>query len=307
MCQSNLYIFSIKRCTDFLRSCINSDYLEFKSWIGGVLQLRNLWFVSLCIIWWSMCVFPSAASAQGPYISAQSSAVIDVVTGEFIFEKNASRPMLIASLTKIMTAIVALEYGDLADQVTVSANAFGEEGSSIYLQEGQKISLEDLLYGLMLRSGNDAAVSIAEHVGGSVEGFAIMMNDTARLIGMRHSHFVNPSGLDAPGHYSTAHDMAMLTAYSLTNPHFREIVQTGTKRISYPEQNTAYLWRNKNKMLRLYPGSDGVKTGYTKKAGRCLVSSATRNGKQIAVVTLKASSDWSDHRLLLNYGFRQTE
>lgn len=269
--------------------------------------MRILWIVILstilCVGQWS----PSTAFAQTPYISAQSSAVIDVSTGKLIYEKNANRPMLIASLTKIMTAIVALEYGDLADRVTVSLNAYGEEGSSIYLKAGQEISLEDLLYGLMLRSGNDAAVSIAEHIGGSEEGFAVMMNDTARLIGMRHSHFVNPSGLDAPGHFSTAHDMAMLTAYALMNPHFREIVQTPLKRIAFPEQNVAYLWRNKNKMLRLYPGSDGVKTGYTKKAGRCLVSSATRNGRQIAVVTLKASSDWSDHRLLLNYGFQQTE
>jgi D-alanyl-D-alanine carboxypeptidase len=251
-----------------------------------------------------MVMSVTAQAASGPPgVSAQSAAVIDVQSGTFLMEKRADVRMRIASLTKVMTAIVAIEHANLHKQVRISKRATMQEGSSIYLQQGQVIDLKSLLYGLMLRSGNDSAVAIAEAVGGSVEGFAAMMNDTARYIGMRHSHFENPSGLDADAHYSTAHDMALLTAYALHNATFREIVRTPLLRIAYPEQNVSYLWRNKNKMLRFFDGADGVKTGFTKKAGRCLISSATRNGRQIAVVTLRASSDWVDHRRLLEYGF----
>ena len=245
--------------------------------------------------------FHASAAAQPPGVSAQAAAVIDVQTGTFVMEKGAHVRMRIASLTKVMTAIVAIEHADLHKQVHVSQRATSQEGSSIYLQQGQRITLNELLYGLMLRSGNDSAVAIAEAVGGSVEGFAAMMNDTARYIGMRDSHFANPSGLDADDHYSTAHDMALLTAYALHNRTFQEIVRTPSMRMTYPAHKVSYLWRNKNKMWRLYKGADGVKTGFTKKAGRCLISSATRNGRQVAVVTLRASSEWVDHRRLLNY------
>jgi D-alanyl-D-alanine carboxypeptidase len=246
-------------------------------------------------------------ASEAPGVSARAAAVIDVDTNQLLYEKNADQRMLIASLTKVMTAIVALEHDSIADVVTVDQDSYGKEGSSIYLQLGQKISLENLLYGLMLRSGNDAASAIAKHVGGSEAGFVAMMNDTARYIGMRNTHFANPHGLDAPEHYSTARDMALLTAYAMMNPTFREIVKTPYKRITYDDQHVSYLWRNKNKMLRLFEGADGVKTGFTKRAGRCLISSATRDGKQIVVVTLKASSDWVDHRHLLQYGFQQGE
>jgi len=212
--------------------------------------------------------------------------------------------MKIASLTKIMTAIVAIEHGRLDELVTVSNRAAGKEGSSLYLRAGEKMTLRNLLYGLMLRSGNDAAVAIAEHVGGSVEGFAYLMNKKAEELGLANSHFVNPHGLDQPGHYMSANDLARLSAYALRNPEFKRIVSTRVKRAPNPFEDWDYKWVNKNKMLSMYEGADGVKTGYTKQASRTLVSSATRNGQQLAAVTLNDGNDWEDHRRLLDYGFR---
>jgi D-alanyl-D-alanine carboxypeptidase len=246
---------------------------------------------------------PPSETPPPPSVSAEAAALIDVRSGRLIYSKNGDEPRLIASLTKIMTAIVAIEYGDLSDRVKVGKNAYGKEGSSLYLQLGEEMSLENMLYGLMLRSGNDAATAIAEHLGGSVEGFAYLMNRKAEELGLANTHFVNPHGLDEEGHYSTANDLAKLTAYALRNPTFQEIVRTKVKTAPNPNGKWDYRWRNKNKMLLFYEGADGVKTGYTKAAGRGLVSSATRGGQQLAVVTLNAPNDWSDHTALLNYGF----
>lgn len=237
-------------------------------------------------------------------LSAEAAAVIDVTSGRLLYSKEGDKRMLIASLTKVMTAIVAIEQGNLADMVLVGNNAAGKEGSSIFLTVNQKMSLLHLLYGLMLRSGNDAAIAIAEHVGGSVEGFAYLMNQKARELGMDRSQFMNPSGLDQEGHYSTANDMAILTAYALKNPVFQEIVKTKVKKVPNPDEGWDYVWANKNKMLSIYTGGDGVKTGYTKAAGRCLISSATRGGQQVAVITLNASNDWADHGRALDYSFK---
>lgn len=251
--------------------------------------------------------FPIVASAKPPAIStsAQAAALIDVASGRILYSYNGDTPLKIASLTKIMTAIVAIEDGDVTDNVRVGANAFGKEGSSLYLKLGEEMSLQNLLYGLMLRSGNDAATAIAEHVGGSVDGFAYLMNEKAKLIGMTHSTFRNPHGLDdAKDHLSSANDMAKLTAYALKNPVFQDVVQTKTKKVPNPNEAWDYTWNNKNRMLTLYEGADGVKTGYTKLAKRCLVSSATRNGQQLAVVTLNDGDDWLDHQRLLDYGFK---
>jgi D-alanyl-D-alanine carboxypeptidase len=248
----------------------------------------------------------SAGSLAAPallYVKAEAAALIDVQSGRIIYSKAGDKRMRIASLTKIMTAIVAIERGKLSDVVQVSKNAAGKEGSSIYLKQGEEMSLHNMLYGLMLRSGNDAATAIAEHVGGSLEGFVFMMNETARMIGMTGSEFKNPSGLDEEGHYATANDMAKLTAYALSNPAFQDIVKTKIKTAPNPNDPWDYKWTNKNKMLTFYPGADGVKTGYTKLALRCLVSSATRNGQQLAVVTLNDSDDWADHTRMLDYGF----
>jgi len=249
---------------------------------------------------------PATAKAEPPPISthARASSVIDVKSGRIVFQANGDARLPIASLTKVMTAIVAIEHGKLDDVVKVSANAYGKEGSSIYLHLGEEMTLHTMLYGLMLRSGNDAATAIAEHVGGSVEGFVYLMNEKARLLGLKNTSFRNPHGLDEEGHYSSANDLAVLSAYALQNETFQEIVKTKVKTAPNPNEKWDYRWTNKNKMLNFYEGADGVKTGYTTLARRTLISSATRNGQQFAVVTLNDGDDWNDHRRLLDYAFR---
>ncbi|MCP1185409.1 D-alanyl-D-alanine carboxypeptidase family protein [Paenibacillus sp. 1781tsa1] len=251
----------------------------------------------------SLGVTQAQATIQGPSTHAQSAALIDVTSGRILYSKDGDKELRIASLTKIMTAIVAIEHSKLDEKVKVSPTAFAKEGSSLYLKLGEEMTLENMLYGLMLRSGNDAASAIAEHVGGSEEGFVLLMNKKAEQIGLTHSHFMNPHGLDAEGHYSTANDLARLTAYALHNPVFKRIVATEDKSAPNPNESWEYSWHNKNKMLRMYEGADGVKTGYTKKAFRCLVSSATRNGQQLAAVTLNDGNDWNDHARMLDFGF----
>ncbi|WP_309118704.1 D-alanyl-D-alanine carboxypeptidase family protein [Paenibacillus sp.] len=249
---------------------------------------------------------PQIAKAEPPPISshAVASSVIDVASGRIVFQERGDEQLRIASLTKVMTAIVAIEHGTLTDTVKVGPAAYGKEGSSIYLHLGEEMTLHNMLYGLMLRSGNDAATAIAEHVGGSVEGFVYLMNEKARSLGMKHSSFKNPHGLDDEGHYSSANDMAVLTAYALKNKTFQEIVKTKVKSAPNPNEDWDYRWINKNKMLNMYEGADGVKTGYTTLARRTLISSATRGGQQFAVVTLNDGDDWNDHKRLLDYAFK---
>ncbi|WP_400163834.1 D-alanyl-D-alanine carboxypeptidase family protein [Brevibacillus sp. TJ4] len=247
----------------------------------------------------------AAAAAAPPTLSAEGAALIDVESGRILYSKNGQKKMRIASLTKTMTAIVAIESGKLDDVVTVPPEAVGVEGSSIYLKHNEKLTLEELLYGLMLRSGNDAAVTIATHVGGSVPGFVHLMNEKAALIGMTNTNFTNPHGLDDSNlHYSTAEDMAKLSAYALQNPTFQQIVSTKVKDISWEGEEYNRRLLNKNKMLHLYQGADGVKTGYTKLAKRCLAASATRDGRQLATITLNAPDDWNDSAKMLDWGFR---
>ncbi|WP_188992687.1 D-alanyl-D-alanine carboxypeptidase family protein [Paenibacillus nasutitermitis] len=268
----------------------------------------------ICVsgIWTLVCSALSGAGAPGAAHAAppepiathaQAAALIDVESGRLLYTFQGDKSMKIASLTKIMTAIVAIEHGKLSDMVKTSKRAAGREGSSIYLKLGEEMSLQNMLYGLMLRSGNDVATAIAEHVGGSEEGFVHMMNEKAQMLGMSRSQFMNPHGLDIEGHYSSANDLAKLTAYALKNQTFKEIVKTKVKSAPNPNEKWDYSWKNKNKMLTMYDGADGVKTGYTKQAFRCLVSSATRNGQQLAVVTLNDGDDWMDHQKLLNWGF----
>lgn len=265
--------------------------------------------VSICVMALSfILIAPAGVQAGGmkpgtPSTHAQASALIDVTSGRILYSSRGDDELPIASLTKIMTAIVAIEHGKLDEMVTVGKNAYAKEGSSIYLQLGEEMSLRNMLYGMMLRSGNDAATAIAEHVGGSEEGFVHLMNEKARLIGLEHTHFLNPHGLDAKAHYSSANDLAKLTAYALHNLEFKEIVSTKSKKAPNPNDPWDYKWDNKNKMLRFYEGADGVKTGFTKIARRCLVSSATRAGQQLVVVTINDGDDWNDHRVLLDYGF----
>ncbi|MBP1933515.1 D-alanyl-D-alanine carboxypeptidase family protein [Ammoniphilus resinae] len=269
---------------------------------------RKRWLVWMVILTFLFPLFSitSTEAAAAPSISAQAAAVIDVESGRILYEKNGNEKMRVASLTKIMTAIVAIEEGNLQEMVRVPSHAVGTEGSSIYLRKNEELSLEDLLYGLMLRSGNDAAVTIADHIGGSVEGFARLMNEKAQYLGLSGTHFTNPHGLDdSNNHFSTANDLAKLTAYALHNPDFKKIVATKVKKIPQAGEKWDRNLINKNKMLSYYEGADGVKTGYTKLAKRCLVSSATREERQVTVVTLNAPDDWDDHAKLLDYGMKQ--
>lgn len=264
-----------------------------------------LWLLAGAVIAPACMPSVSAAAPASGTVSthARAAALIDVESGRILYEYHGFDEMRIASLTKIMTAIVAIEEGNLQDIVKVGSRAVGKEGSSIYLKLGEEMTLHNMLYGLMLRSGNDAATAIAEHVGGSEEGFVRLMNEKAEWLGLANTRFMNPHGLDQEGHYSSAVDLAKLTAYALHNPVFSEIVATRVKTAPNPNDPWDYKWKNKNKMLSFYDGADGVKTGYTKTALRCLVSSATRSGQRLAAVTLNDGDDWADHRKLLDYGF----
>ncbi len=236
---------------------------------------------------------------------ARASVVMDVDSGRIIYSKNMNEKLAMASTTKIMTTLVAIESGRLEETVTVSRNASHTEGSSIYLREGEKHTLDDLLYAIMLRSGNDAAVAVAEHIGGTVSGFAGMMNRKAIEIGAVNTQFMNPHGLDTPGHYTTARDLALITAYALRNPKFSDVVRSRKKTIEGPpDENWDRVMINKNKMLWEFDGGDGVKTGFTKKAGRCLVSSAARDGMRLVCVVLNCGPMWNDSSALLEYGFK---
>lgn len=261
----------------------------------GVFVLKKVVAVSLI---WVMLI--SAAAAAEPGVSAASAVAIEVDSGRVLYAKDAETKRGMASTTKIMTAIVALERGKSDDIVTVSAHAANVEGSSMYLKEGEKITLENLIYGLMLVSGNDAATAIAEHIAGSEKKFAALMNKKAKEIGARNTHFTNPHGLADDNHYTTAHDLAKIAAYGLKNSVFAEIVATKSKTIEREGIGKAYL-TNHNKLLRMYEGCVGVKTGFTKATGRCLVSSTVRDGMQIVCVTLNAGDDWNDHMNISNF------
>lgn len=268
------------------------------------MRLKRISIVFLISSLFTISFLPSAhGKSTQPSVNAQAAILMDATTGRVLYAKNENKGMKIASLTKIMTAIIAIEQGKLTEPVKVSSRAVGVEGSSIYLKEGEKISLKTLLYGLMLRSGNDAAIAIAEHIGGSVSGFVYLMNEKAEHLGLTQTSFANPHGLDDEKHYSSAKDLAILTSYALKNPVFREIVQTEVKKVPWPGEKWHRKFYNKNKLLRLYKGADGVKTGYTKSARRTLVTSATKNGRQLVSVTLNDPNDWEDHMQLFNYGF----
>nr|WP_226658432.1 D-alanyl-D-alanine carboxypeptidase family protein [Pseudalkalibacillus hwajinpoensis] len=253
-------------------------------------------------------MIPGEVFASGIGVSARSAILIEQETGRVLYEKDAYTQRRIASITKIMTAILAIESGKMNEKVTVSHNAAGTEGSSLYLKEGEKITLENLVYGLMLRSGNDAAVAIAEEVGGSLEGFVTLMNQKAEEIGMSHTVFMNPHGLDDhENHLSTAYDMAILTQYAMNNETYRIISSTKVHKAPNASEDWDYVWRNKNKLLNLYSDSTGGKTGYTKRAKRTLVSTAERDGMTLIAVTLDAPDDWNDHISMFNWGFSNYE
>ncbi|WP_074435686.1 D-alanyl-D-alanine carboxypeptidase family protein [Oceanobacillus jeddahense] len=259
--------------------------------------------ICIVIIIFSFLSFPIHGHAA-VNVSAQHAILIEQSSGRVLFEKNADEATSIASITKIMTAIIAVESGKMNEEVTVSRDAIYTEGSSIYLEQGEKMTLTDLVYGLMLRSGNDAAVAIAEHVGESEEGFVYLMNEKAKWLGMENTHFDNPHGLDSDTHYSSAHDMAILMQYAMENPIFQEI----SGATSYLSENRSYHWQNKNKLLTyFYEYCTGGKTGYTKQTGRTLITTAEKNGMELIAVTLDAPDDWQDHISMFEWGFDQFE
>lgn len=239
--------------------------------------------------------------AIAPEVSARSVAIIDGATGKLVYGKDAHQRLPPASLTKIVTAIVALENARLSDLVKVKVNSVAMPGSSVMgLRSGEELTLEDLLYGLMLPSGNDAAVDIAQYVGGSEERFVQMMNAKVAELGLQDTHFVNPHGLDAEGHYSSAYDMAMLGRYAMRNPVFAKIV--GTKEITV-RGKWVYWLKNTNALLWKYAGTDGVKTGDEEAAGQTLVASVTRAGHQVFVGLMHSKDRVADAQSLLNYLF----
>lgn len=236
-------------------------------------------------------------------ISAKSAIVINGITGEVIFEKNAYERLPMASTTKIMTALLLAEQKDLSKQICCTKEMVTVEGSSMGLLVGDLVTYNDLLYGMLLPSGNDAANTTAIALGGSIENFVSLMNRKARLLKLNDTNYVTPSGLDADGHFTTAYDLARLASYALKNDNFRKASSSYTARLCYGNPPYNRTLTNHNKLLNSYDGLIGVKTGFTKKAGRCLVTAAQRDNSQIIVVTLNDGNDWSDHRNLLDFGF----
>ena len=261
-----------------------------RKWIGSL----------ICTI---LVLAPLCVPVHAIDVDAGAAVLMDSVTGKVLYEKNGYTQMGMASTTKIMTAILAIEYGNLDDIVTVSSNAAGLEGTSMYLALGEQVKMEDLIYGLMLPSGNDASVAIAEHISGSVEAFAELMNQKAKEIGANQTHFTNPHGLYDPDHYTTAYDLALISRYAMQNPVFEQVASTGTKAVPW-EGHTEQKWlANANKLLNMYDGCDGIKPGYTPETGRTLVGSATRDGWRVITVTLNCGNDWQEHMKMFDYAF----
>ena len=254
-----------------------------------------------------LTLLPCCVSAQEVGTSAKACIIIDEASGRVLISHNAEAALPMASTTKVMTALLAIELGDLDAPVTCSRNAFGVPGTSIYLAEGETLTLREMLYGLMLASGNDAATAIAEHIGGTVTDFCHMMTARAAELGCTNTVFLTPHGLPCEGHYTTAHDLALIAREAMTYPIFREIV--GTNRATIPWEGRSYdrVLNNKNKLLTTYKGATGIKTGYTKKAGRCLVFSAERNDMGIIGVVLNCPDWFNEAARLMDVAFDQYE
>ncbi len=252
-----------------------------------------------------VCVPPGDASLPVALtgVSARGAVLMEAESGDVVFGQNENARLPMASTTKIMTALVALEALPLSTVVTVSREAVGVEGSSIYLVEGERLTLEELLYALLLESANDAAAAIAIAVAGSMEAFAALMNEKAATLGLKDTRFVNPHGLDDLHHYTTAYELALVARAALADPTFREICSTKRRVIPLHGDEGVRVLINHNRLLSSYEGCIGLKTGYTKKTGRCLVSAAERDGVTLIAVTLNAPDDWRDHTAMLDYGF----
>ena len=246
---------------------------------------------------------PARRAEAAPVVGAKAYVLMEASTGRVLLENNRDAKLPMASTTKIMTCLLAVENGNMDDIVTIPKEAVGQEGTSIYLREGEKVAFSDLVYGLMLASGNDAAVAIAIHLAGSVEAFAQMMNEKAREIGANNSNFVTPNGLPDDNHYTTAYDLALISSYAMQNEKFCEIVGTSKKDLAEDDDSPARYLRSKNKILYQYEGGNGIKTGYTKAAGKCLSAGAKRGNMQLVAVVLNDYDMFIDCMALLDYGF----
>ena len=255
-------------------------------------------FLIVLFVFFTTVIF----SEQSFSLSAKSAVLYEPSTAEFLYSKNAQLRLPMASTTKIMTALVAIENYDIDKTVNISDEAIGIEGSSLYLKRGESMTMSDLLYALMLRSANDAASAIAYEISGGIDAFAELMNEKASELGLCDTHFVNPHGLDSPLHYTTAKDLAVIAGAALNNETFKKIVSTKKITITNSDGESRLLV-NHNKLLTFYDGAIGVKTGFTKKSGRCLVGAAEKDGLTLVSVTINAPDDWNDHQKLLNYGY----
>lgn len=263
-------------------------------------------FSVVCIFVMLFQVFSVYSYAENELeISAKSAVVICAETGEVVYSKNMNECLPMASTTKIMTAILALEYGTDNQYRTVTKNMFAVEGSSMGLKDGDSVSLKTLVKGMLLKSGNDAANAVANIVGGDISTFVKMMNQKATEIGMYSTSFETPSGLDGDNHYSTAFDMAILGAYAIQNPEFRSICSVDSTVVYYGSPPYRRVLTNHNKFLKMYEGAFGIKTGFTKKSGRCLVTAVKKEGKTLVAVTLNAPDDWNDHIKMYDYAFER--
>jgi D-alanyl-D-alanine carboxypeptidase (penicillin-binding protein 5/6) len=256
----------------------------------------------LACILFSICIATVAIKAAAIGTSAKAAILINGDTGEVIYEQNADTRLPMASTTKIMTALMLCEYGRFDREITVTAEMLRVEGSSMGLLPGDRVDLRDLLYGMLLASGNDAANVTAYVLGGNIDKFVRMMNQRAQELGLVNTHFETPSGLDGDEHYTTARDLARLAMFAMKNEEFRTAASSKTATLEYGNPPYRRTLSNHNKLLKIFDGAVGVKTGFTKKSGRCLVSAAQRDGKFVIAVTLNDPNDWEDHKALLNYG-----
>lgn len=269
-------------------------------------MLKKIAKIVLVVIFIISTVIQTQA-LEADEISAKSAALMVADTRELLFGKNEYAKLSMASTTKIMTALLALESGEPNRTVKITKPMIQVEGTSIGLKEGECVPLCHLISGMLLESGNDAANATACAMAGSIDKFVEMMNQKVSEIGMTNTHFVTPSGLDDNNHFSCAYDMTLLGSYAINNPSFRDISSQKTMRATYGEPACTHTFSNHNRMLKTYPGAVGIKTGFTKKSGRCLVSAAERDGVTLVAVTLNAPNDWDDHKKLLDYGFSKTK
>lgn len=274
-----------------------------------ILLKRTFSVLLLFILFISICeINVNALNEQDINVSAKSAILVCADSGQVIYSKNDKEKLPMASTTKIMTAILALEYSKSEDKkVQITNDMIRVEGSSMGLMPGNVLTLENVVKGMMMCSGNDAANTLALSISGSREEFANLMNEKAKQIGMNDTNFVTPSGLDNENHYSTAYDMALLANYAMNNENFRNIVSQKSIRVPFIEPKESHTYQNHNKLLKTYEPCIGIKTGFTKTAGRCLVSAAIKDNKKLIAVTLKAPSDWDDHKKMFEYGFNKVK